>query len=653
MEPSWYLRRLRKMDRAEVVGRVRHTAIKKRWAGRQVRPGTSDPLELSTRLRSAPVTLPAGWAEGIDSATLLAAADRLMDGRWSYFGFERADLVDPDWHHDPSTGGRAPADVYSFDVPYRDEAKVGNVKQLWELSRHHHLTVLAAAYAVSGDDRYAERAAAHVRSWLAANPFLSGVHWTSGIELGIRLISWVWTRRLLDGWSGTRSLFEDNDDFVRSVHHHSDWLVRFISGGTSANNHVVAEVAGLLSASCAFDWFDESPRWRGLASDRLAHELKAQTFASGLNTELASEYHGLTLELGLVAAMESERAGYPMSDATWRELCSMIDAIATVIDVRGQMPRQGDADDGMVLVVDDPHSHRWYSLLRTGAHVFGACDWWPTVSGTDVRTELLTRWYRRSFSFADRPTKRRAVLPDAGQAFIRTSPGIEPELWCRADAGPLGFLSIAAHGHADALSVEVRLDGVELLADPGTYCYHGEPQWRRYFRGTLSHNTLELGGVDQSVSGGPFLWMEHATSVVRSIDTNQNGEITRWVAEHHGYRNRLGAIHRRTVEHSGRSLTIVDAVEATHAQTGRLAWHFGPEVDVSVNGSTALASWWVDGERRTAAMTLPHSLDWTLHRAEEDPPLGWYSPQFGVKVPACTLIGTGQVVTDLTTTLTW
>ena len=42
-------------------------------------------------------------------------------------------------------------------------------------------------------------------------------------------------------------------------------------------------------------------------------------------------------------------------------------------------------------------------------------------------------------------------------------------------AGPHGFLSIAAHAHADALSVEVRHGGVEILVDPGTYCYHGEP----------------------------------------------------------------------------------------------------------------------------------------------------------------------------------
>src|SRR2546430_10239843 len=45
---------------------------------------------------------------------------------------------------------------------------------------------------------FRSRVAAHLRSWWAANPPLRGPHWVSGIELGIRLLSWVWTRRLLD-----------------------------------------------------------------------------------------------------------------------------------------------------------------------------------------------------------------------------------------------------------------------------------------------------------------------------------------------------------------------------------------------------------------------------------------------------------------------
>ena len=134
------------------------------------------------------------------------------------------------------------------------------------------------------------------------------------------------------------------------------------------------------------------------------------------------------------------------------------------------------------------------------------------------------------------PDSRPSHYADAGLTLLRSSPSDGEEIWCRCDAGPHGFLSIAAHAHADALAVEVRYDGTDVLADPGTYCYHGEPGWRSYFRSTLAHNTIEVDGQDQSTSGGPFLWTRHARSRLLELETDADGEVTAWSAEHDGYR---------------------------------------------------------------------------------------------------------------------
>ena len=184
-----------------------------------------------------------------------------------------------------------------------------------------HVTVLAAAFALSGDERYADRAGQHLRSWWARNPFLSGVHWTSGIELGLRLISWVWARRLLEAWAGTPRLFEENPAALEQIWWHQRYLARFRSRGSSANNHVVAEAAGQLVSSLAFAWFAESERWAAQAGTLLEEELAKNTFPSGVDREMASEYHGFVAELGLLAAAEADRAGRPLSDGTWQVLC--------------------------------------------------------------------------------------------------------------------------------------------------------------------------------------------------------------------------------------------------------------------------------------------------------------------------------------------
>ncbi|MFD5463674.1 alginate lyase family protein [Kitasatospora sp. NPDC127059] len=635
--PGWYLRRLSRMGPREIGGRVGDAVRRRRWRSAPP-PG---PAVTGARFTAV---LPAGALAAVPPAAvkrLTAEADRLMDGHGEFLGVRRDDLAAPDWWYDPKTGRRAP-DGYAFDLPYRDEAAVGDIKQIWEPSRHQYLTVLAAAYAVTGNERYAERVAEHLRSWWAANPPLRGVHWISGIELGIRLVSWVWIRRLLDGWPGAAALFESNPVALEQIRQHQRWLAAFPSRGSSANNHVIAEAAGQFAAACAFDWFPASARWRSDALRSLERHLRGNTFPSGLNRELASEYHGLVLELGLAALAEADAAAVPVPTTVRLVLLRMTDALAAVVDARLRPPRQGDADDGHGLVLDGAGTDRWASLLATGAAVFGRLDWWPAVTVAEVRTPLLAALLRPygKGGRVTRPAHRPAHFADAGLTVLRSpAEGGRGEIWCRCDGGPHGFLSIAAHAHADALSLEVRHDGVDVLADPGTYCYHGQPEWRRYFRSTLGHNTLELDGADQSVSGGPFLWTGHARSRVLVADTTDR-RVARWCAEHDGYRP---AVHRRRVELDAeqRELRVVDEVRGPGRAAARLAFHLGPAVTAELTGHRAVLTWTNDGEDRSAVLELPGELTWRAHRGESEPPLGWYSAGFGRKEPATTLVGTG------------
>ena len=632
---GWYVRRLSRMGPAEIGARVRTAARIRAWRGR----AGEEPGPLPTGLRFRAV-LPAGVLDELPAravARLTATADRLLDGRAEYFGVERVDLVDPDWSLDPRTGRRAPSDVYCFDVRYRDEAAVGDIKQIWEPSRHQHLTVLAAAYAATRDERYAQRVADHLKSWWAANPPLKGAHWASGIELGIRLLSWVWVRRLLDGWPGAAGLFEENPEAVHQIRCHQRWLQAFPSSGSSANNHVIAESAGALAAACAFDWFPESARWRAAALRGLDTHLAANTFPSGLNRELATEYHGLVLELGLAAVVEAEAAGLGVPGTTWGTLRSMVDALAAVVDTGIRPPRQGDADDGLGILLDGQGTDRWQTLLHLGDVLFGRLPWWPGSGTDDVTTPLLTALVTPRSHPAGRPPERPAELADAGLTLLRARTPAGAEIWCRCDGGPHGFGSIAAHAHADALAVEVRHDGVDVLADPGTYCYHGRPQWRSYFRSTAGHNTLELDGADQSVSGGPFLWTRHART--RVVTPARGG---RWCAEHDGYSRRGDrVVHRRIVrlDETAAELRVVDEVRSGQTHGARLSWHLGPEVEVRLAGATAALEW----PGGSAAVELPAQLGWSAHRGESEPPLGWYSPGFGRRQPSWTLVGRGHL----------
>jgi Heparinase II/III-like protein/Heparinase II/III N-terminus len=664
---GWYLRRLRRMSPAEVVHRVRDKVRRRRWANRQVRPG-EDLLQqlglargqrrgrhagaLTTGLfpqRTFESALPENARADAPAdavAAVVAAADRVLDGTWTVFGVRRPDSADPDWFLDPLTGRRSPSEQLAFRVNYRDEDGTGNVKQVWEMSRHHHLTVLAAAWWLTGEERYAEVVDAQLRSWWRANPFLSGVHWTSGIEVGVRLISWVWIRRLLDDWPKVGDLFENDDDAVRQIAWHQEYLAGFVSRGSSANNHVLAEAAGQLAAASAFPWYAHSAGWRSDAAELLEREFAANTFPSGINRELATDYHRFVLELVLVAAVEAACSGTRLSAGTWQCLARMLDAGVAIQDGAGNPPRQGDGDEGRGLVVDDPERHPWAVALGAGTAVLGAAAWAPPITRS-VQAAVLGALARplgigRGL---DRPAERPSRFADAGLILLRSRAEDGPEIWCRCDAGPHGFLSIAAHAHADALSLELRHDGVEILSDPGTYCYHGEPEWRQYFRSTLAHNTLEVEGVDQAQSGGPFLWTTQPRST--TIHCGVGGEpVQTWHGRHDGYR-RLDtpAVHERTVtlDSRERTLTVADTVQSAGRSKVRLSWHLGPEISVDLCVGVAELAWRTEQGVQHGRLVLPDALAWTAHQGEERPPRGWYSPEFGRRVPSTTLTGAGTV----------
>ena len=170
-ELEWRVRRLSKMSASEVRWRISDHVRRRLWVRRQVVPGISshawtlpstadastswtparDP-EFRTALAEEALQAVPGEAR----QRVLAAGEDVLAGRWEFLGTLRQDLEDPDWFFDPVTGRRAPQFDYCFKVNHRSEEVTGNVKQIWELSRMHHVTVLAAAFALSGDERYAE-----------------------------------------------------------------------------------------------------------------------------------------------------------------------------------------------------------------------------------------------------------------------------------------------------------------------------------------------------------------------------------------------------------------------------------------------------------------------------------------------------------------
>ena len=71
------------------------------------------------------------------------------------------------------------------------------------------------------------------------------------------------------------------------------------------------------------------------------------------------------------------------------------------------------------------------------------------------------------------------------------------------DTGDICPTYLPAHGHCDALSFELSINGLPLIVNSGTYQYENG-QWRNYFRSTKAHNTVSISNQEQSQFWGSF-----------------------------------------------------------------------------------------------------------------------------------------------------
>jgi hypothetical protein len=366
-----------------------------------------------------------------------------------------------------------------------------------------------------------------------------------------------------------------------------------------------------------------------------------QNAPDGANREQAFSYQQFVLDFGLLAGLAARSAHRDFSPAYWQRLEAMIDFLAAVMDAGGHVPMVGDADDGYaVRLAPGAGFDNYRSLIATGAVLFERPDLARKAAYFDDKSRwLVGRDGDRKFSayLASAPLRYTGLraFPHAGYYLLGDRFETPDEVKLLVDAGPLGYLSIAAHGHADALSIALSVGGEEVLVDPGTYAYHTAPEWRRYFRSTRAHNTVQIDGRDQSDQSGNFMWSRHANA--RCVEFLDELPVQRFVGEHDGYGVLADPVlHRREIEYDAhaRRFTIVDILECKGPHTVRLHWHCAEESQPVLTDAELCLHTQRYRVRIMADRPPQRVLSFHAGTSEEG---GWISRSFGRKAPTTTV----------------
>ncbi len=461
--------------------------------------------------------LPNPWIKAnaqVDAKTYVDAAERIAHGWIDVFALRNVNLGQPPrWNRDPKTGIEAPL-AFGKLLDYRNPDVVGDIKYLWEPNRHLHLVTLAQGYALSGKKAYFDTIAEHLDSWFLACPYGYGPNWSSALEAGLRLINWSATWQLL----GPEILEKESafrGRWLDSIYQHAQFIRGWFSLHSSANNHLIGEAAGLFIAALTWPCWPAAKGWRETAKAILEREALVQNAPDGVNREQAVAYQQFVLDFQLLCLLAGKANGQWFSADYESRLESMLDYLASIMDAGGNVPMFGDADDGFAVRLAPQEGFCPYkSLLATGALLFRRGDFRQKARTLDDKTRwLFGATADAEFEALDASATRlpiRQTFPEGGYFVLGCGFDTPGEIRVVADAGPLGYRSIAAHGHADALSFSLSAGGLEFLIDPGTYAYHTQERWRNYFRGTSAHNTVRLDALDQSVPGGNFMWLSKA-----------------------------------------------------------------------------------------------------------------------------------------------
>lgn len=513
--------------------------------------------------------------------------EALLKGTMTVFGYPWVWCPDGScWHRAPDTGALWPRQFFA-NIPNHPGNPCGDIRIAWEPSRLQHLVLLALlarTAAPAERERAIAACEAQLVSWVAANPFLIGIHYVSSTECALRVLAVCYVMDLIRPW------LQDSERVwpavLSLVSSHAELIRKRLSVRISTPHDTLAAATALIYAGSLFSEMQMAERWLAFGHYLLEEETPRHISHDGGSQEQGLGYLQFCTDLyGLTLALLDHR-----HEPVPEKIRQVFDRSRAFLDefrnrADGMLPPIGEGEYETVL---------------------SPCLRFPSSEKT--HSPGLTTFHLSGYSIIRGRASEKAIF----------------------DHGALGMAPGYVHGHADGLSLILQIGSRDVLIDPGTYTTTGSAQWRRYFRGTRAHNTVTVDGLDQAVQEGPFAWSSpYETHLVYKEETPE-GKIT-VIARHYGYKDRRGVTHLRGVSYEPPGTWIIwDWLTGTGSHHLELNWHLGCRA-IPVDGGYHL-----EGIDRPLFLTIEGGRS-TLCEGSVQPVGGWASRCYGSKEPITTL----------------
>lgn len=561
-----------------------------------------------------------------EAAEILREADEVCRHRFRLLGYEDLDYgIEIDWHLDRVHDKRAPMDPW-FQIPFLEFAAVGDHKVTWELNRHQHLVTLAKAWLLSGDEKYIHELTAQWRSWMKANPYPLGINWGSTLEVAFRSLSWIWVDQLLAGEPGHS---EFRAELLPALAFHGRYIERYLSTYFSPNTHLLGEAVALFFLGTLYPKIPAADRWQQTGWNIVQHEARRQVRPDGVYFEQSLYYHVYALDFFLYARLLAAQNKLEIPAEYDSSVGRMLDVLQALSQA-GPPEGFGDDDGGRVFNPRRNHAEHMTDPLAIGTLLYRRED----LSAACLTEESIWLWGQQAVTALSQPNANpaphSAAFAEGGLYLLSDSQPYPQQIV--VDAGPQG-VGRCGHGHADALSVRLTMNGRRWLVDAGSGLYiSADPADRNAFRGTAAHNTMRVDGVDQTVPGDPFSWTAIPTT---RVDNWRAGKTFSYFAGSHDGYSRLAdpVTHcRYVVQVNGGPYLVRDVALGQQEHELEVRWHFAPDLEVrEADKGMLVVSMSGSGDAAQPALSLivPEETAWQMEITR-----GLASPAYGKFQPA-------------------
>ncbi|MFA5306829.1 MAG: heparinase II/III family protein, partial [Candidatus Babeliales bacterium] len=545
------------------------------------------------------------------------AADRVVARTFTILGHKSHTFAqDIRWHQDFTCKQESPpawqSTFYSdIVIPSHPSLPQPDIKVPWELSRLTCCRDLGYGYAharLNNDGKrayhYAQAFVTYIEDWTTHNPFLFGVNWVNPMEIALRGINLVSALHLFKHEPCITETFWTS--YGTLLVHHIDYLEHNWEVSDRPNNHYLADLVGHFYLCTCLRFVARYNRAQCITAHKIFEQLKHQTLPDGTSYEGSTHYHKLVTELTELFIKLADHSDILLPTSLRTKFMLMQQFIRDCSDRTGRLVHIGDEDGGRV-------GNYWGSCFDTPAvhpeYAASAC-----IEGhgrNSARTESKSTCYSPLITY---PHFGLSIIKDSRIHLTFRHPTYTPHQ-------PTG------HFHNDQLSITLSINGIQLLVDPGTYCYTANATQRNYFRSFAAHNTWYIPSI---APDDMHLFMLNRQSHPPAQPAQMHNNVITLQDFYHA--TTALQLHRRvTYKPQSNTLEIYDWQKRkddaiAHKIDMQWALHVAPDIVVVHETENR----WVFMHNKTCLARLETSLAYTTHQDA-------VSPLYGTKVASTTL----------------